>query len=317
MTTKSDTYNYAQNPLGGGNYTTITAAGLQSTVSGAKATSSSTQDNVTAWATSNYTFLSDHTSQITVGTLGNFDWPGAAVRLSTTGSGQGYVAYYLPEGTAVNLYKLTLGTVGAGTSHILQITGITLTSGDTLKLGCVGTTLTVYHNGTSIGSITDATYTSGQPGIAYEWGNVNSTLITAWSGTDAASGAPVLSSPTPSGTLNTTTAATLGCTSTVAAGTIYGVIDTAGHISGITAAQVVAGENNTSGAAAFFGNASVSSTTPSLTLTGLAPNTTYSYALAQSSSGNSNVVTGTFTTGVVYTPFTRTQFFVNYKVVQF
>lgn len=186
MTTITDTYNYVATTLGPPNYTAITAAGLQSTVSGAKGTSSSVQDNVTAYATSAHTFLSDHASEITVGNLNNNDWPGAGIRLTTTGGGQGYIVYYIPESTLVSLYLLTAGTIGGAGSYILSVTA-TLVSGDKLKLGCVGTTLTLYHNGTSIGSITDPTYTTGQPGPAYEFGNNNSTLITAWTGTDAGS----------------------------------------------------------------------------------------------------------------------------------
>lgn len=189
MTTKTDTYNYVQNPLGatGGLYTSITGAGLQSTASGAIGTSSSVEDNVSAYAPSAYTFLPDHTSEITVGNLNDGDWPGTCVRLTTVSSGQGYVAYYIPEVTAVNLYLLVAGSIPGEGAYILNLAGTTLVSGDRLKLGCVGTTLTVYHNGTSIGSVTDTTYTTGQPGPAYEFGDNNSTLITAWTGTDAGS----------------------------------------------------------------------------------------------------------------------------------
>lgn len=187
MTTITDTYNYVANPLGAPNYTAITAAGLQSTASGAKGTSSSVQDNVTAYATSAHTFLPDHASEITVGNLDNNDWPGVGFRLTTTGGGQGYVAYYIPEATLVSLYLLTAGTIGSAGSYILSVTA-TLVSGDKLKLGGVGTTLTLYQNSTSIGSVVDPTYTTGQPGLAYEFGNNNSTLITAWTGTDAGGG---------------------------------------------------------------------------------------------------------------------------------
>lgn len=301
MTTKTDTYNYSQNPLSG-NYTTITAAGLKSTATGANASNVGVQDNVTAYATSAYTFLPDHASEITVGPVNSGDWPGACNRLTTTGGGQGYIAYYIPEVPAINVYLLTAGAIAGEGAYILNITGTTLVSGDKLKLGCVGTTLTVYYNGTSIGSVVDATYTTGQPGLAYEFGNTDNSFITAWTGTDAASSGPTLSSPTPSGTLGTATTATLGCTSTAAAGTIYGVVDTAANISGITATQVVAGQNKNSTAAAFSANASVSALTPSVGITGLTASTTYSYALAQANSGNSNVVTGTFTTGVGVIP---------------
>jgi hypothetical protein len=197
MTTKTDTYNYTQNPLGGTSYTTITPAGLQSTASGAHGSSSGVQDNVTSWATSNYTFLGDHTSEITFSTTTSNDWGGAAVRLKTTGGvatgAQGYIAYYIPETTSVQVYVLsaaTANTIGGAGSYILQITATSFASSDKLKLGIVGTLLTVYKNGTSIGTVTDTTYSGGQPGLAYEFGNSNGTFITAWTGTDASSGSP-------------------------------------------------------------------------------------------------------------------------------
>lgn len=197
MTTKTDPFTTTENPLGAvtGNWTTVTADGLRDFNPGAKASTSAIQDNASMYALSIYTFLSDHTAEITYGTIGNDDWGGVGVRLATTGGGQGYVAYYRPESSLVSLYLLTAGTVGGSGTFILNITATTFTSGDKLKLGVVGTTLTVYKNGTSIGTVTDATYTTGQPGIAYSFQNNNITVITGWTGTDAGS---VVAYPLPS-----------------------------------------------------------------------------------------------------------------------
>lgn len=119
----------------------------------------------------------------------------------------------------------------------------------------------------------------------------------------ASGSAPVLSLPTPSGTLGTTTTATLGATTDVASGTFYGVVDTAGNISGITAAQIKAGDNNGDTAAVASSNSVVSTTTPSTGVTGLSANTLYSYAVAQNAvAGDSNVLTGTFTTAATAPP---------------
>lgn len=107
----------------------------------------------------------------------------------------------------------------------------------------------------------------------------------------------VLSAATPSGTLGTATTATLGATTDTNSGTFYGVVDTAGNISGISAAQVKAGQNNVGGAAVASGNAAISTTSPSVGMTGLTAGTLYSYAVVQNSTGgDSNVLTGTFTT---------------------
>lgn len=133
------------------------------------------------------------------------------------------------------------------------------------------------------------------------WGTMDGAQ--AWSAVIAAfeegAGASpaTLSAATPSGTLGTSTVATLGATSDVTSGTFYGVVDPAGQISGITAAQVIAAQDNAGGAVTASCNGAVSTTTPSCAVSGLTAATLYSYAVAQNSAGgNSNVLTGTFTT---------------------
>ncbi len=111
-----------------------------------------------------------------------------------------------------------------------------------------------------------------------------------------------LSSATPSGTLGTTTSATLGATTDQTTGTFYGVVDTAGNISGITAAQVKAGQNNASASAVSASSTAVSTTSPATAVSGLTAATAYSYAVVQNNvNGDSNVLTGTFTTAAAAT----------------
>lgn len=191
-------------------------------------------------------------------------------------------------------------TFAAGT---FTITNVTQNGGGALTFS--GTTTTALAAETTLAA-----------GGGFEPFNNDSLYLAQFTGTGVAAGVTI-SAPTPSGTLSTATTVSLGCTTTASSGTLYGVIDTAGNISGITAAQVIAAQNNAGGAAAFSGNVAVSGSTPSLALTGLTPNTTYSYALAQVSGSNSNVLTGSFTTSYVTTPYTQTQFFVTDRVVQF
>lgn len=110
--------------------------------------------------------------------------------------------------------------------------------------------------------------------------------------------AAVLSSPTPSGTLTTQGQATIGATTTQNTGTLYTVIATsAAALSGITAAQIIAGQVASGAAAPFSGNSAISSTSPSVTVTGLSASTTYYSATVQANAnGNSNIVTSSFTT---------------------
>jgi hypothetical protein len=106
-----------------------------------------------------------------------------------------------------------------------------------------------------------------------------------------------LSSATPSGTIGTSTSAAIGATTDTSSGTFYAVVDTAGNISGITAAQIKAGQNNGSVSALSSNSVAVSTTSPQTTCTGLSAATAYSYAIVQNSAGgDSNVLTGTFTT---------------------
>lgn len=121
------------------------------------------------------------------------------------------------------------------------------------------------------------------------------TVAIAFRETVAASA--TLSGATPSGTIASASVARLGATTDQSSGTLYAVIDSAANLSGITASQVKAGQRNNGSAALSSGNVTVSGASPWLVLTGLQPNTSYSYALVQNNAnGDSNIVTGTFTT---------------------
>lgn len=106
-----------------------------------------------------------------------------------------------------------------------------------------------------------------------------------------------ISAPTPSGTLETQTTATVGCTTDQNTGTLYVVVDSAANMAGITDAQIIAGTNANDASPVFDGSAAISTTSPSVGATGLTANTAYAYAIVQDNdNGESNVVTGTFTT---------------------
>jgi hypothetical protein len=114
-----------------------------------------------------------------------------------------------------------------------------------------------------------------------------------------AGSAPTLSSPTPSGTLGTATTATIGATTDDSTGDdFYAVVDSAANLDAVTEAQIKAGQNETGSAAVASCMAAVSTSTPSCGVTGLTASTGYSYSAVQdNATGDSNIVTGTFTTG--------------------
>lgn len=120
----------------------------------------------------------------------------------------------------------------------------------------------------------------------------------------SAGGSPAtISAPTPSGTLETETTATLGCTTDTSEGTLYGVVDTA-SLSGIEADDIKGGflpDGTTP--ALWDGSNAVTGTSPTIAVTGLTADTNYNYALVHTTGdGDSNVLTGSFTTAAEAEP---------------
>lgn len=112
----------------------------------------------------------------------------------------------------------------------------------------------------------------------------------------------ILNSPTPSGTVGSTTTATIGATtnqSSAGSNNVYAVVSTA-SLSGITAAQVKAGQNASGGTSGVIaGSNAVTSTSTSVAFSGLSAGTAYHFAVAQeNANGLSNVLTGSFTTAI-------------------
>lgn len=107
--------------------------------------------------------------------------------------------------------------------------------------------------------------------------------------------APILSSPT--GSATSIAAATVGATTDEANGTMYAVVDTVTTTPSAT--ELEAGQDGDGGAAIWSGSQAISTTgAKTFNVTGLAPNTTYSYFIGhKDAAGNfSNIVGGTFTT---------------------
>jgi hypothetical protein len=114
---------------------------------------------------------------------------------------------------------------------------------------------------------------------------------------DDAASAPTLSSATPSGTLGTETTATVGATSTASTGTFYAILSTSNNASGASCTQIKAGQNSTGASATFAEDDTVSTTSPSVGFTDLTAGTLYYYAACHTdTNGDSNVVSGSFTT---------------------
>jgi len=213
--------------------------------------------------------------------------------------------------SAAPVLDQTTGATGNGT--VLNSGSVTPTAADELLVGggthanndilfTAGASYTVRaeyptSSDNSTGYIEDRVVAS----IASYDASTTATAVGDWAARiatfKAGSGSATISAATPSGTLGTTTTASLGATTDQATGTFYGVVDTAGNLAGVTAAQVKAGQKASGAAAAFSGNSAVSTTTPTIPISGLTSATAYSYAVIQNNTnGDTNLLTGTFTT---------------------
>lgn len=219
----------------------------------------------------------------------------AAIICDTTGAGYAAV---VNSATSISLIRIS----ALAQADVLGSYAPSLASGDVVELRLNQTThaLTVHiNNGSAVASATDSTVTASlAPGYMAIADNTGNATIRSFA-LDGSVTAAVLSGQTPSGTLGTTTTATIGATTNQNTGTFYAVLATSsGALSGITATQIKAGQVASGSAAPFSGNSAVSTTSPSVNITGLSGNTTYYYAVVQNNSnGDSNVInTGSFTT---------------------
>ncbi len=116
-------------------------------------------ENIARWTAD--AFGTDHYAQAAIVSSGGAWGGGVGVRLSGT---NGYVIRILNGAPPTDV---DLNRVDTGTSTLLTtITGLTIVDGDVFKLTAVGSLLTVYQNGVSRGSFTDATYGTGSAGIS-------------------------------------------------------------------------------------------------------------------------------------------------------
>lgn len=178
MTTASDNFNRA---LLGSDW--VQGIGTMLIVSNA-ATGTASVNSIYFWNTATNTFGADQESQVVVGNLATgAQYASVAVRASGT---RCYEAY--TDGVAGALHT-AIARIDAGVETEILTVATTFTAGDVLKLGIVGTTLQMYKNGTAVGgTIVDATYASGQPGI----GTYDVATVDDWSALDSGGGSAAL-----------------------------------------------------------------------------------------------------------------------------
>jgi hypothetical protein len=154
--TKTDNFNRGNETPLGGNWTEgagFTGLNLSSNV----VVPPGSNDYISYWSAD--TFSADQYAQCTFAN-GAQDG-GAAVRVSTAGSGNGY-ALSVNSATGGRLLKWVDGSVSVvGDAFVMD----TLTGTTVYKLTIVGTTLTVYQDGVQKYQTTDTSHATGQPGL--------------------------------------------------------------------------------------------------------------------------------------------------------
>lgn len=124
----------------------------------------------------------DQEATVVATTYSALDEVGVAVRCSTGGNGYYLVSSTGNAGRSVLLYK----AVGNVHSPLATFTAsAAFATGDSLTLQVVGSVLSAFKNGVSLGSFTDTTFTAGRPGLFYGYGNTRSSRIRSFSATDA------------------------------------------------------------------------------------------------------------------------------------
>lgn len=205
---------------------------------------------------------------------------------ATTNSAEGTLNYVIATTASNDLDGVSVAQVKAGQNAAGSAVGAGFSGSFTVTSTSISTLQTGLTLTSGVGYDLVMTQTNGV-------GDTAATLTTTFTaGTN-------LTLPTATGI--STAGVTVGASTDVTGGNHFVVIDTAANLSGVTAAQVKLGQKANSTAALASGTAanSVSPFTLAIVDT-LTNNTTFTYAFVQELSGaDSNILTSTFTVGVV------------------
>lgn len=140
-------------------------------------------------------FSSDQESEVTIGFeawAGQVVRGGPVVRMQGTGANQGDCYGFLGDDAVPNirLYRIDDASGTLTYTQLGSSVAETPVAGDTLKVSAVGSTIKGYRNGVEKISVTDSTYTGGQPGFVIDEGSYSPAGLrfTAWQAADVSSG---------------------------------------------------------------------------------------------------------------------------------
>jgi hypothetical protein len=130
--------------------------------------------------------LADHYAECQIVSLLTANAPvaGPMTRLQSGANGSGYVLTYRPNEGVLRLYKCA-DTGSLGFTPVGSDIAITITSQDTVRLSSTGSSHAVYFNGVLKATISDSTYTGGQPGGYIYASNKNDIGVTQFNWGDA------------------------------------------------------------------------------------------------------------------------------------
>lgn len=185
----TDDFNRADGALGS-NWTRLVLASVGDNweiVSNAATLGAYAEDAVMVWNADS--FSADHYAEVTLATItGSLGGSGAGVGVllrasGTEGSGTFYRVYASADTITTDWFS------GGSYQGEVDSRAQAWADGDVLRAECEGTTLRLYHNGTQIGAdITDASISSGSPGLAYSSSIGQAPVVDDWTGADLSAG---------------------------------------------------------------------------------------------------------------------------------
>ena len=185
----SDNFTRAnENPLSdGGKWTTLTAYANMQIVSAVAEGTVTGGVSGTYW--SGQVWGADQYSEITIANINSGSYILLYLR---TNPDPGAASYQLniANGVSIILYK----NVSSVPTQLLVCSPPTVANGDVFRLVASGTLLTVFRNGTSIGSVTDSSVSSGSPGITVlPFGSLGASSLALWNGGSSVEPTPTFS----------------------------------------------------------------------------------------------------------------------------